>query len=121
MRQVPLVTCILLKLRPISAYLLKAALHSYTSCGTHTSDFDVKNNIAFKVTVCIASFKVIGELQWERLRQHVPKRYAGMDERVDKSCKRRAEYLHRSLVHTQCSQWQAAFIREKSVSSLRLV
>ena len=54
---------------------------------------------------------------------HVPKRLAGMDERMDNSCKRRAEYLHRSLIilHTQCSQWQAAFIREKSVSSLKLV
>ena len=67
MRQVPLVTCILLrytlKLRSISAYLLKAALHRYTPCGIHTSDFEVKNNIALTVTVCIASFEVIGELQ----------------------------------------------------------
>ena len=47
---------------------------------------------------------------------HAPKRLAGMDERVSNSCKRGAEYLRRSLVivHTQCSQWQAAFIREKS-------
>ena len=54
---------------------------------------------------------------------HVPKRLAGMDERMDNSCKRRAEYLRRSLVivHTQCSQWQAAFIQEKLVSSLMLV
>ena len=48
---------------------------------------------------------------------HVPKSLAGMDERVDNSCKRRAEYLRRSLVivHTERSQWQASFIREKSV------
>ena len=68
MRQVPLVTCILLysatlKLRSISAYMLKAALHSYTPCGTHTSNFGVKNNITLTVTVCIATFEVIGELQ----------------------------------------------------------
>ena len=47
---------------------------------------------------------------------HVPQRLAGMDERVDNSCKRRAEYLRRSLV-TVCrerGQWQASFIREKS-------
>ena len=32
--------------------------------------FEVKNNIALMVTmVCIASFKAIGELQRERLRQ----------------------------------------------------
>ena len=73
MRQIPLVTCILLrytlKLRSISAYLLKAALHSYTPSGTHTSDFEVKNNIALTVTVCIASFEVISKLQRERLHQ----------------------------------------------------
>ena len=45
-----------------------------------------------------------------------------MDECKDNSCKQRAEYLHRSLiiVHTQCTQWQTAFIQEKSVSSLKL-
>ena len=33
------------------------------------SDFEVKNNIALTVTVCIASFEVISELQRERLHQ----------------------------------------------------
>ena len=33
------------------------------------SDFEVKNNIALVVTVCIGSFEVICELQRERLRQ----------------------------------------------------
>ena len=39
---------------------------------------------------------------------HVSKRLAGMDERVNNSCKRRTQYLRCSLVivHTQCSQWQ---------------
>ena len=48
---------------------------------------------------------------------HMPKRLAGIDERMDNSCKRRAEYLHRSLVvvNTERSQWQASIIREKSV------
>ena len=48
---------------------------------------------------------------------HVPKRLAGMDECVDNSCKPRAEYLRCSLiiVHTEHSQWQASFIREKLV------
>ena len=59
-----------------SAYLLKAALHSYTPCGTHTSDFEVKNNIALTVTVCIASFEVIGKLQRERLRQSCAKAFS---------------------------------------------
>ena len=30
--------------------------------------FEVKNNISLTVTVCIASFEAIGELQRERLR-----------------------------------------------------
>ena len=80
MRQVPLVTCILLcytlKLRSISTYLLKAALHSYTPCGTHTSDFEVKNNIALMVTVCIASFEAIGEVERERLHQSHAKAFS---------------------------------------------
>ena len=47
---------------------------------------------------------------------HVPQRLAGMGECMDNSCKRRAEYLHRSLViiHTERGQWQASFLREKS-------
>ena len=48
---------------------------------------------------------------------HVPQRLAGMDERMDNSCKRRDEYLRRSLVIIcrELGQWQAFFIREKSV------
>ena len=33
----------------------------------HSGGFEVENNIALTVTVCIALFKVIGELQRERL------------------------------------------------------
>ena len=46
---------------------------------------------------------------------HMPQRLAGMDECVDNSCKRRVEYLHRSLVIVcrECGQRQASFIREK--------
>ena len=48
---------------------------------------------------------------------HVPQRLAGMDERVDNSCKRRAEYLRRFLVIVcrERGQWQASFVWEKSV------
>ena len=42
-------------------------MHGYTPCGTHTGGIEVKNNIALTVTVCIALFVVIGELQRERL------------------------------------------------------
>ena len=47
---------------------------------------------------------------------HVPQRLAGMDERVDNSCKQRAVHHRRSLfiVYTERGQWQASFIREKS-------
>ena len=37
------------------------------TCGTHMGSFEVKNNIALTVTVYVASFKVISELQRERL------------------------------------------------------
>ena len=40
------------------------------------SDFEVKNNIALTVTVCIASFGVIGELHRERLRQSCAKAFS---------------------------------------------
>ena len=47
---------------------------------------------------------------------HVPQRLAGMDERVDNSCKRRAEYVRRSLIIVcrERGQWQTSFVREKS-------
>ena len=47
---------------------------------------------------------------------HVPQRLAGMDERVENSCKRRAKYLRRSLiiVYTERDHWQASFIQGKS-------
>ena len=72
MRQVPLVTCILLRYTKFYSQFLftswMAALHGYTRCGTHTSGIRVENKIVLTVTVCIASFEVIGELQRERLR-----------------------------------------------------
>ena len=59
------------------------------------------------VTVCIASFKAIGELQRKRLHlSHVLQCLAGIHECVDNSCKRRAECPHRSfvIVHTEHGQ-----------------
>ena len=47
---------------------------------------------------------------------HVPQRLAGIDKRVENSCKRRAEYLCPSLIiiYTECGQWKASYIWEKS-------
>ena len=47
---------------------------------------------------------------------HVPQRLAGRDERMDNSCKRRAEYLCHSLVIVcrERGQWQATLIQVKS-------
>ena len=39
--------------------------------------FEVRNNIALMVTVCIASFEVISELQKEKSISHVPQCSAG--------------------------------------------
>ena len=75
-----------------------------------------KSNIASTVTVCIASFEAIGELQRKRLCQSRALCLAGFHERVDNSCKRRAECPRRSfvIVHTEHGQGQAPFTREKS-------
>ena len=77
----------------------------------HMGGIEVENNIALTVTVCNASTS-----KWEICIIHVPWRLAGMDLCMDNSCKRRAEYLHCSLVIicTECGQWQASFIRGKS-------
>ena len=74
------------------------------------------------VTVSIAPFKMIGKLQREKLCHSRAAVIAGLDERVDNSCKRRAEYLRRSLVIIcrQRGQWQASLIREKSACLLEV-
>ena len=57
MRQVPLVTCILLRYTKIMvnfAYLLKDYSVSYTPCKTHMGIFEVRNITALTVTVCVA-------------------------------------------------------------------
>ena len=75
-----------------------------------------KKYIASTVTVCIASFEAIGELQRKRCVSHVLQCLAGIHERVDNSYKRRAEYPRHSfvIVHTEHCQGQAPFIWEKS-------
>ena len=47
---------------------------------------------------------------------HMLQHLAGMDERVDNSCKGRAEYLCHSLViiYTEHGRWQVSFTWEKS-------
>ena len=74
---------IILLLRPIRAFF-----------------FLVKNNIASTVTVCIASFEAIGEIQRKRLHQSRAAVFSwpGIHEHVDNSCKQRAEYPRHSVV-----------------------
>ena len=52
-----------------SGYLLKGRTAWLYSLRDTYGQFYVKNNIASTVTVCIASFEAIGELQRKRLRQ----------------------------------------------------
>ena len=119
MRQVPLVTCILLRYTKINRNLcLPAEGHTaklYSLWDTF-GWFWSRNNIALTLTVCIASFKPIGKLQRERFVSHVPKHLAGTDGRMDNSCKRRAYCLYRSfaIVHTKRGQCQASPTRERS-------
>ena len=44
-------------------------MQGYTPYETHTSCFEVKNNIALTVTICVTSFEVIGELQKKKFCQ----------------------------------------------------
>ena len=71
MHQVSLVTCILLRYTKITVNFCLPAetVHCIVllPVGTHTGGFEVKNNIALTVIVCIVSFEAIGELQKERL------------------------------------------------------
>ena len=74
MRQIPLVTCILLRYTEITVNfcLPSERLHCLVILPvgyTYTGGFKVKNNIALTVTVCTASFEAIGKLQRERLHQ----------------------------------------------------
>ena len=78
---VPMCLCNLysatLKLQSILFTSWKATLHGYTPSETHTGSFEVKNNIALTVTVCIALFEVIGEVQRERLCQSRATAFSG--------------------------------------------
>ena len=70
MRQVPLVTSILLRYKVTLNLCLPAErLHCIVilSVGHIRAVLEVENNIALTVTVCVALFEVVGELQRERL------------------------------------------------------
>ena len=98
-------------------------LQSYALYEIHLGGFKVKNAIALTAMACIISFKVMHELKKKRLHHHMPQCLPGMDEQVNKFCKRRAECFHRFLVIvlTQHGQWQASFTLEKLTNKLRLV
>ena len=65
---------------------MKGILYGYTPCGTHTGSTEVRNNIPLMVTVCIALFAVISEVQRKDCVSHVLQHLAGMDECVDNFC-----------------------------------
>ena len=70
MCQVPLAICILLCYTKIMInFCLPAERQGSSPYETHRSCFEVKNNIALTVMVCIALFKMIGEIQSEKLCQ----------------------------------------------------
>ena len=83
-------------------------------CRTHTGSFEVTNNIALTVTLCLR--RSVSLKGTDRI-MHMLQCLAGMDECMDNSCKQRAEYLRRSLViiYTERDEWQASFIWETSV------
>ena len=50
-----------MKISGISVYLLKGHIQNYIFCEIPLGGFEVGNNIALKVTVCIALFKTISK------------------------------------------------------------
>ena len=72
MRQVPLVTCILLRYTKITVNFCLPAKRPHCivilPVGHIRAVLKFKTNIALPVTICIASFEAIGELQRDRLR-----------------------------------------------------
>ena len=78
--------------------------------------FAVKSNIALTVTVCIASFEAIIELQREKLHQSRAAAFIHNGQMRGQFLQAKAEYLHHCLVivHTERGQWQASFVCEKS-------
>ena len=121
MRQVPLVTCILLRCTKItvnSAYLLKghtAWLYSFwDSYGRFLSQKQYR--FAGDSLHCFVRRDRWTSKEKIASGSHVLQCLAGIHERVDNSCTRRAECPRRSfvIVHTEHGQGQAPFMREKS-------
>ena len=86
MWKVPLVTCILLhyiKITVNSVYLLKGHTAWLYSLWDSYRRFWSQNNIALMVTVCIASFEVMGNFIGKDCVSHVPQRLVGMDKRME--------------------------------------
>ena len=76
----------------------------------------MENNIAFTVTVRIASFEVIGELQRERLHYSCATAFSWNGRTRGQFLQQGAEYIRCSLViiYMERGQWKASFTREKS-------
>ena len=117
MHQVPLATCILLRCTKFtinSAYLLKGRTAWLYSFWDSHGRF---NNIASTVTVCIASFKAIGELQRKRMRQSRAAVFS-WNTRTRGQFLQAKSWVPSSLLrhrpHREHGQGQAPFIWEKS-------
>ena len=119
MRQVPLVTCILLhytKITVNSVYLLKGRTAWLYSLWDIYRQFLSQKLYHFDSN-CLHCF-AWSERWTSKGRDcvsHVLQCFAGIHERVENSCKRRPEYLRCSfvIVYTERGQWHASFIREK--------
>jgi len=119
MRQVPLVTCILLcytKITVNSVYLLKGRTAWLYSLWDTYGQFLSQKLYRFDSN-CLYCF--VRSKRWTSKGRdcisHVLQCFAGIHEHVENSCKRRPEYLCRSfvIVYTERGQWHASFIQEK--------
>ena len=94
----------------------KAALHGYTPSETYKGNFKSKTISLWQWQSALLHSKQSVDFKERDCISHMLQCFGGIHERMDNSCKRRAEYLHHSFVifHSERGQWQASFIREKS-------
>ena len=91
-------------------------MQNYTTCETPLGGFQVRNNLATTLTVCITSFKTIGKLEREKLHQSRAVEVSWNARKQDNSCRQKPYCLYCSfiIVHTKRGEWKASLAHEKS-------
>ena len=115
MHQVFLVTCILLcYIKFNSVYLLKgrtAKLYSHLRLIWVVLKSETLQLWQLRSALLCSRQSV--SIKEKDCVNHVPQLFS-LNEHINNFCKQRAECLLSSIIHTECRQWQASFVHEKS-------